>query len=67
MLHGVKVQGKIIDCSTKPFMFPSKAKLHATEPWSGDRRIVLVAWCTLSLDYHLCNCLKDDYGFPTPC
>ena len=65
-IHGTKVQGKVVDCTNQPFLFPSKSKLHATEPWLGDRRIVLVAWCTLSLDYSLCARLHADFGFPIP-
>ena len=64
-IHGSVVPGNILNCTANPLTFPSKSKLHATEPWIGDRRITLVAWCTLHLDRTLCSRLQEDYGFPS--
>ena len=64
-VHGVPVRGTIHDCR-KPFIFNSKTRLHATEPWTGTRRLTLVAWSTLTLDRVACEVLSSDLGFPIP-
>ena len=64
-VHGVPVRGTIHDCR-RPFVFNSKTRLHATEPWTGTRRLTLVAWSTLTLDRVACEVLSSDLGFPIP-
>ena len=47
-VHGSRVPGRIVECHAAPFQFNSKHTLHATEAWTGPRRIVLTAWTVMS-------------------
>ena len=38
----------------------------ATEPWTGPRRLVLLAWSTNHLDPLTSRHLKDELNFPVP-
>ena len=52
MIHqGQTVAGRLQDIA-EPFVFPARTVLHATQPWSEPKRVVLVAFTpigTLSL------------------
>ena len=48
LVHGSQVPGRIVECHTFPYQFNSKHTLHATEAWTGPRRIVLTAWTIMS-------------------
>ena len=63
-VHGSEVRGKIAECHAKPLLFESKTKLHATEPWEGDRRLALVAWTPLARGQSTLDMLTTDFGFP---
>ena len=63
-VHGSEVQGRIEECHTKPLLFESKNRLHATEPWRGDRRLALVAWTPLSRSPTLLDLLTTEFNFP---
>ena len=41
------VLGKVVDVHTNPHVFDARGTLHATMPWQGKRRLVLVAFTTL--------------------
>ena len=67
-IHGTRVWGRIEPCHERPFIFKSKTQLHATQPWEAPRRLVLVAWSTLStVSYpHTCRTLEDEFCFHVP-
>ena len=60
------VAGRIHYCQGTPLLFPGKTRLHATETWTGERRLVLLAWSTLTLDKDTNQTLATDYMFPVP-
>ena len=60
------VAGRIHNCQGTPLLFPGKTRLHATEAWTGERRLVLLAWSTLTLDKDANQTLATDYMFPVP-
>ena len=65
-VHGSRVPGKIVECHAAPFQFNSKHTLHATEAWTGPRRIVLTAWTVMSaqdISHHRAE-LQRAFGFP---
>ena len=61
--QGMQVPGP---CHEAPITFSGKTKLHATEPWTGPRRLVLLAWSTNHLDPQTSQHLKDELNFPVP-
>ena len=67
-IHGTRVWGRIEPCHECPVTFKSKTQLHATQPWEAPRRLVLVAWSTLStVSYpHTCRTLEDEFCFHVP-
>ena len=62
-VHGVPVRGFVHDCH-QPFVFNSKTRLHATEPWTGARRLTLVAWSTLTFDVKSLGRIWDSPSLP---
>ena len=62
--QGMQVPGRVHPCHEAPITFSGKTKLHATEPWTGPRRLVLLAWSTNHLDPLTSRHLKDELNFP---
>ena len=45
---GQDLKGTVYDVQEYPLVFPARSKLHATMPWTGAERLVLVAFTTLN-------------------
>ena len=45
---GQDLKGTVYDVQEHPLVFPARSKLHATMPWNGAERLVLVAFTTLN-------------------
>ena len=41
------IYGKVVDVHRQAYTFDARGTLHATMPWQGQRRLVLVAFTTL--------------------
>ena len=65
-LNGTPVRGSIMPCHDVPCVFSSKTCLHATQPWTAERRLALAAWSTLSTPFHehTCRVLQQEHSFP---
>ena len=68
-VHGQRVRGNNIECFQVPLLLDARRKLHATEPWIGNRRLLLTAWSVLNVSNNpeLVTLLQDEYGFPVSC
>ena len=64
LVNGSKVYETIVPCHEQPVNFSSKTKLHATQPWTGARRLVLVAWTPITKCPELLTHLQQDFAFP---
>ena len=48
-VHGQRVRGNNVECFRVPLLLDARRKLHATEPWTGNRRLLLTAWSVLTV------------------
>ena len=49
--EGQTLVGRTVDIQQSPQLFNARATLHATTPWEGDNRLVLVAFTTSHAPY----------------
>ena len=68
--HGIMKKGLIHSIREAPVRCSGQnPPHHATEPWSGERRVVLIAFCPASVMHlgHSLRNLLDSLGFNPPC
>ena len=45
--NGHSVPGISFQAQTSPVIFDARRRLHATEPWTGEPRLVIIAWTVI--------------------
>ena len=68
VFQGRNIKGTIVECHHQPYVFSSKQVIHATDNWTGPRRLVLTAWTVMSSHntQDVRNLLHENFGFPMP-